>query len=223
MIASKNRNDWGTYNKRYDLSDLSSIRDGRGYGMALYTGAQPARYQSIDETPPIELKSESMSGEGFIDRLKEKLKKLPKYVSKAEDLYSGNIGTALRNMIPDSDENARSGFAGEKHAILKLESGKNGVANYMGPGTSVMTRLKRNDPGRSNSDRTAKRHDIDYMLAQGEKTKEAQLIKIREADNRMIKSLQKIREDKSDAPRNIQMGMRLIQAKKLGEDFGILG
>jgi hypothetical protein len=38
----------------------------------------------------------------------------------------------------------------------------------------------------------------------------------------MINSLKKIQANKGDAGRNIQAGMRLIQAKKLGEDSGIL-
>ena len=43
------------------------------------------------------------------------------------DAFSGETGTALRNLIPDSDENARQGFVGEKHMILKLKNGKNGL------------------------------------------------------------------------------------------------
>lgn len=217
MIANRKRDNWGTYNKSYDPSDFTVVRNTRKCGLFLHYDKPAKPYKSIDES-----EVDTMSGNGFIDSVKEKIRNLPKYAGKASEFYSGPIGTALRNMVPSSDENARPGFAGEKHAILKLENGKNGVANYMGPGTNVTERLKRGDVGRTKSDNVAKRHDVDYSLAHGEKTKDAQLKKIREADNRMIKSLQKIREDKSDAPRNIQMGMRLIQAKKMGEDFGIL-
>lgn len=218
MNRRKSRTEWGTYSKQNDVSDITTMpivrRD--NYFLATYEKT-PSKYVSVDEK-----EKKKLGGSGFLDTLKESLKSLPEYASKAVDAYSGNVGTALRNMIPASDENARPSFSGEKHAILQLSNGKNGVANYMGPGTQVLKRLKRGDPGRTESDKVAKRHDIDYVLAQGAKTQTEQLSKIREADNRMIKSLQKIRANKSDAPRNIQMGLRLIQAKTVGEDLGLL-
>jgi hypothetical protein len=215
------RTDWGYYQNRTNVSDFTALVPTYHYN-SLINNDKPQyktpKFESIDESPKMDV----ISGSGFLDTLKEKFKNIPKYVNKAADLYSGEIGTTLRNMIPSSDENARPGFKGEKHAILELPNGKNGVANYMGPGTNVIARLQRGDPGRTKSDSAAKMHDILYNLSDGEKTKSAQLIKIREADNRMIKNLQKIREDKSDTNRNIQLGMRLIQAKKIGEDIGIL-
>lgn len=217
MLISTRRNDWGFYDKKYDPSNILIPHNTREIGFIVKYDKMPAKYKSIDETQPI-----TMEGNGFIDTLKAKMKLLPKYGSKVSDLYSSEIGTALRNMVPSSDENARPGFAGEKHAVLKLPNGKYGVANYMGPGTNVVARLKRGDPGRTQSDMVAKRHDIDYALSKNEKTKDAQLQKVREADNRMIKSLQKIRENRSDSNHNIQLGMRLIQAKTIGEDLGIL-
>ncbi len=177
----------------------------------------------------------NMEGDGFGDIVRgiySKGKKGLKYLwdrkkdiaEGAEKAYTSEIGTAIRNVIPDSDDTARPGFAGEKHAILKLKNGKNGVANWMGPGTNVVARVKRGDPGRTPADTVAKRHDIDYALAQGQPTRQKQLAAVREADNRMIRSLKGIASGKhgGDANRNIQMGMRLIQAKKLGEDLGVL-
>lgn len=177
----------------------------------------------------------NMEGDGFGDIVRgifNKGKQGLKYIwknkeaiaKKASDAYTGETGTALRNLIPDSDDTARPGFAGEKHAILELKNGKNGVANWMGPGTNVIARLKRGDPGRTPADMVAKKHDIGYTLASGEPTREKQLAKVREADNRMIRSLKGIQagEHGGDASRNIQMGMRLIQAKTLGEDLGVL-
>lgn len=170
-----------------------------------------------------------MSGDGFMDIVRDvigKAKTGAKYLydhrDNIADAYTSELGTTLRNMIPDSDNTARPGFAGEKHMILELKNGKNGVANYMGPGTQVVQRLKREDPGRTPSDMVAKRHDIDYAIAQSARTKADQLTQVRAADNRMIKSLQKLNNEGGDANRNIQAGMRLIQAKKLGEDSGIL-
>jgi hypothetical protein len=54
---------------------------------------------------------------------------------------------------------------GEMHGLLQLPSGKFAFANYMGPGTQLMTRLKRGDQGLTPVDRLAKKHDIDYSLA----------------------------------------------------------
>ena len=171
-----------------------------------------------------------MSGEGFMDIVRGIFNKgkqgaqfLYNNKDKIGDALTGETGTALRNMIPDSDETARPGYAGEKHMILQLKNGKNGVANYMGPGTEVVKRLIRNDPGRTPADTVAKRHDIDYALAQGARNTVGQFKQIRAADNRMINSLKKIQSSRGDAGRNIQAGMRLIQAKKLGEDTGVLG
>lgn len=163
-----------------------------------------------------------MEGEGFGDILRKVVDKGKALASGASDFYSSNTGTFLKNLVPSSDPNARPSFPGEKHAILELANGKNGVANYMGPGTRVIERVRRGDPGRTAADKVAMRHDIDYVMAADSGSKSAQLDKVREADNRMISSLQKIQENKGDANRNIQMGLRLIQAKKLGEDTGMI-
>ena len=173
----------------------------------------------------------NMGGDGFMDIVRgifNKGKQGAKYVRKiaegAEKAYTSEIGTAIRNALPDSDETARPGFAGEKHMILKLKNGKNGIANYMGPGTNVVDRVKRQDPGRTPADQVAKRHDIDYALAQGQPTRAKQLSAVREADNRMIRTLKGIATGKhgGDSSRNISAGIRLIQAKTIGEDLGLL-
>ena len=170
-----------------------------------------------------------MDGEGFMDVVRgifNKGKQGAKFLydnsDKIGDAYSGEVGTALRNMIPSSDETARDGFIGEKHMILQLKNGKNGVANYMGPGTEVVKRLKRGDPGRTPADMVAKRHDIDYTLASGSRDEASQLKQIRTADNRMINSLKKIQSSRGDVGRNTQAGLRLIQAKKIAEDAGLM-
>ena len=143
--------------------------------------------------------------------------------NKAVDAVTSDTGTAIINhIIPDSDVNARPVFPGEKHAILKLPNGKNGIANYCGPNTNVIARLNRGDPPRTKTDAVAKRHDIDYMLASAEPTKELHLEKIREADNRMINKLKQIEAEHGDDQRNIMLGMKLIQAKVFGEDAGVL-
>lgn len=126
--------------------------------------------------------------------------------------------TSLVNAIPASDENARPLFPGEKHAMLQLPSGKMSVASFMGPNTNILARLTRGDPPRTNSDAVAQMHDIQYSLASAQPTKELQLQKIREADERMVKSLEKIK----DTAFNKNVGKRLIQGKMLAEDAGLL-
>lgn len=169
------------------------------------------------------------SGEGFMDVVRGVFSKglsgaqvLYDNKNRIADAYTGEIGTALRNAIPDSDDTARNGYPGEMHMILQLKNGKNGIANYMGPGTEIEKRLRRNDPGRTPADTVAKRHDLDYALAQGARTKAGQFQQVRAADNRMISTLKKINMRGTDVPRNIQAGMKLIQAKKIGEDLGIV-
>lgn len=130
----------------------------------------------------------------------------------------------LINKLPSSDNNARPLYPGENHMVLKLKNGKNGVANYMGPGTHVVERLKRGDPGRTPADNVAKRHDIDFTLAQEAPDKPTQLRLARAADKRMVSSLRKIQRGAhgGDSFRNIQAGMRGIEAKMSLENRGIL-
>ena len=173
-----------------------------------------------DQNEPDYSDNLEMEGMGFGDMIRKLMKNAPD-ISSA---YSSNLGTDLKNLIPSSDATARPSFPGEKHAILKLPNGRPGIANYMGPGTNVIERLKRGDKGRTPADTVAKRHDIDYTLASGKSTKEEQLKAVRQADNRMVNSLKDISSGKhgGDSRLNIQTGLRLIQAKKLGEDLGVL-
>ena len=152
-------------------------------------------------------------GEGIMNILKS--------IYKAPELYASQTAKNLIDLIPSTDDTARKGYAGEKHAILKLKNGV-GVANFMGPGTSVINRLNRNDPGRTKSDTTAKMHDIQYALAQGSATKDEQIKRVREADERMIKNLNRISRDKTDSIYNIEQGRKLINAKMRLEDTGIM-
>jgi hypothetical protein len=162
-----------------------------------------------------------MEGDGFIDIMKDVISKgknagkwIYDHKGQIADAYSGEIGTALRNALPDSDETARPGFAGERHALLKLPNGKTGVGNYIGPGTNLIKRLERGDPPRTEVDKVAQLHDIRYGLAttQGD---------IRKADNIMINKVNQIQRNRGDAPRNIAQAS-LMRAKIIGEDLGLL-
>ena len=116
--------------------------------------------------------NEQMSGENFTDIMKsiynkgkDGVKFLYNNKGAIVDAYSSELGNSIRNALPNSDDTGRPGFAGEKHAILKLSNGKYGVGNYIGPGTQVVKRLERGDPPRTQIDRVAMGHDIRYQLA----------------------------------------------------------
>jgi len=163
-----------------------------------------------------------MHGEGILDMGKAMYQKAKMAGNLASRAYGSSIGKKAINMLPSSDDTARQGYAGEKHAILQLENGRYGVANYMGPGTEVIKRLERNDPPRTKSDRVAMRHDIDYALAQNASSREEQVKLIRQADNTMVNSLNRISKEKGDRKKNIFQGRRGIQAKMMAEDSGVM-
>jgi len=182
------------------------------------------------------MRQSDMSGEGIMDiarSLYEKGKTAASYLYDNRDkiirgaeiastAYSGPIGTAVKNILPDSDENARPSYVGERHGILKLPNGKYGTANFLGPGTQIVKRLRRGDPPRTESDKVAQRHDVDYALAAGLENKQAQAKAIRTADKRMVNSLGRISKAGTDSAHNIFLGKRLIQGKMAAEDVGLL-
>jgi hypothetical protein len=128
-----------------------------------------------------------MSGSGFLDRIK--------------------------NLIPSSDANARPSYPGEHHAILKLPNGRFGIANYMGPGTNIVKRIKRGDPPRTASDRVAQMHDIEYSLHPQDS---------RGADTRMVERLNQVQSKGLDSSFNVNLGKIPIKAKMKAEDKGLL-
>jgi hypothetical protein len=158
-----------------------------------------------------------MSGDGFADIIKSIYnggKSLYQHKDQIANVYSGDIGVAIRNALPDSDDTARPGFAGEKHAILKLSNGKMGVANYMGPGTSLLKRLNRGDPPRTEMDKIAQGHDIRYATAETQAD-------IRKADNIMINKVKATSRNRGDSQINIAQAS-LMRAKVVGENLGLL-
>jgi len=154
----------------------------------------------------------SQSGGGILDYIK-------KGYNAGKSIYdntSSELVAAVKNAIPNSDDNARPSYAGENHAMLYLPNTNNyGIANYMGPGTQVIKRLERNDPPRGMADATAKAHDIRYMLANS-------LDDIRTADKKMINKLTDIKAKKQDADFNINQGLYGIKSKVALEDMNLL-
>jgi len=164
--------------------------------------------------------SATMSGGGVLSRVRQIIKgarnfgsKVAKFGSKLNQHMTGELGTAIKNAIPASDDRARKGFTGESHVPLRLSNGKMGIANFAGPGTHVVRRVKRKDPPRTWTDQVAEEHDLNLLLHPN---------KVRRADNTMIKRLNRLQRDGADDMFNIKAGRTIIKAKKALEDVGLL-
>lgn len=119
------------------------------------------------------------------------------------------VTSSVKNLLPKMDKNARRQYPGEHHALLKLPNGRMGFANYMGPGTEIVKRIKKGDPARTPSDKAAQAHDIRYTLNPTNQ---------READEKMLDTLQNIRNSHADSEFNILLAETAIRAKMLSED-----
>jgi hypothetical protein len=116
----------------------------------------------------------------------------------------------------------RKGFAGERHAIVMLSDGSYGVANYLGPHTHILERLRRGDPPRTPTDKVAMIHDIEYALSALSPNKDVQLKMIRKSDLDMIKRMENIKNNNLDNSWNVNIGLQLMRAKVGLETLGIL-
>lgn len=157
-------------------------------------------------------KKQEQGGQGFKSILGKLASILP--VRKIGE----SVAATISNVFPDSDENARNIFPGEHHAIVQLPNDKWGRANYTGPGTRIIERLKRSsggDPPRVLSDKVSQAHDIRYTLA-------TSVHNVREADLKMLASLKKLQQAGSDRNVNIAPAMIGIRGKIALEDFGLL-
>lgn len=167
-------------------------------------------------------------GEGVWDFLKNVGKKIVNVGKKAADVgakaadaYTSNTGVVIRNVLERAyNPDATPNYPGEKHAILRLPNGKLQTAQYIGPGTNLIPRLKMNNPGLTDADRVAKMHDIEYTLAQYSGDRDTQKNMGRAADIRMINSLDKIAREGRDTPFNTQIARNAIKLKTIGEDIG---
>ena len=140
-----------------------------------------------------------------------------------DTIYSGLA--SISNAFPDADKNARPIFPGELHAIGTCK-GRPCRSNFTGPKTRVAKRLRRQprgtehpwmagDPPRNPTDVVSRRHDMEYGLAETPD-------EIRAADKRMLASLKKIRNKKSDSRFNTGPAYAGIASKVAAEDFGLL-
>lgn len=97
----------------------------------------------------------------------------------------------------------------EKHAIIyDTNKKKYTAANYIGPGTDLLTRLKRNDKPIVKADKVAQAHDIRYTLSKDIKG-------IKDADNKMVNKLKSLRKNKEDIAFNTIPAQLGIQANQL--------
>jgi hypothetical protein len=117
------------------------------------------------------------------------------------DLFQ-NIANNYRKLFCNGK--ARTLYEGEIHPFC---------ANFLGPGTNINKPDVINYPPFSCSDKVAKQHDLDYLAA-WDLPKEEKQIKIREADNKMLRDLEKC---KNDFP-YYEIGKYGISSKKYIED-----
>jgi hypothetical protein len=103
---------------------------------------------------------------------------------------------------------------GEVHAPQYTERGFR-FGKFIGPGTDVYGGIRKGAKPVTNTDKTAKLHDIMFTLAQTPAD-------VRAADLRMVKNLDRIQKEKSDYKFNIYMGKLPIKAKMWAEDWGIM-
>lgn len=196
MVQFKNRTPLGFSNRQIDIRQVG--------------GADPEESKSIFQNlvKGVEMgKSAYDTGTTALNQLK-----------KAAEFYGSKEATFIKNMLPSSSDTARTQYTGEKHAVLQLPDGKFGIANYMGPGTNLITRLKNKDPPRTESDRVAMRHDIDFALAKTLPSQEEQFRAVRKADERMVNRLNTV----DDSVFNKTLAQKSIQGKMLAEDLKFL-
>src|SRR5690554_3458893 len=169
-------------------------------------------------------------GEGFFSAFK-------RFGQRASNAYSSNLGTAVRNLIPGTHPHSTKAYPGERHQPLfhqgTVEYDRNkpanimSTANFSGPATQVISRLKRGDQGITEVDRIARRHDVDFSLinarrGRGEITEEEAIKQVRAADNRMLRNLTRAEQMKLDSRKNIAPAMAGIAGKVIGEEVGKL-
>ena len=163
------------------------------------------------------------SGEGIFDIATSVLKSATKVAAawKAAttvgNIVRGPIGTKISNVLHrkyNKNPNWKPGFPGESHVVLPTPFSLT-RANYAGPGTNLGARLARGDigvDGPRGIDIAAKTHDILYSQARNTKD-------IRVADDRLIQAIRK----STAGPKTKALAVKMLQAKKFGEDVGVFG
>jgi hypothetical protein len=153
---------------------------------------------------------------------------------KTSKLFSGAVNTfvtiynvAKRKKVPPADKNRAR--ASEKHQPILLDNGALTVANFSGPGTQLIARIKEqlkkkgkvrgiaNKP----TDNAALLHDIDYAMAGNEPDQKKRGDMVRKADKDMLKNITKAQLKGEDNKFNLT-GALAIAGKVGGEKLGLL-
>lgn len=118
----------------------------------------------------------------------------------------------IKNLVNSNPTKSilNDGESGELHAILQTPEGLK-KANYMGPGTQLIKRLKRGDKPLTPADKVSLGHDIQYTLAQTPED-------IREADTIMKRDLGRLLKKGKETTLNVAQG-QLIKVKNLAENI----
>lgn len=112
---------------------------------------------------------------------------------------------------------------GEHHGVLWVPGSGFQRANFMGPGTQIIERLRRGDKGKTPIDEISRLHDIEYTMASGLAKNDKELQdQVRAADLRMMYSGWNAFLEGRESWFNTLQGAGLIKAKTLLEDWGIL-
>jgi len=98
---------------------------------------------------------------------------------------------------------------GEMHAVIyDPKAKKYTTANYTGPGTKLLERLKAGDQPKVKSDKVSQAHDIRYTLSKD-------IEGIKSADSKMVNKLKELQKNKEDSNFNIRPAKWGIQANQV--------
>src|SRR5690554_930066 len=173
---------------------------------------------------------EEYEGEGFLDVFKRAGRRL-------KNAYTSEIGTAVRNLVPGTHPYSTKAYPGEQHQpmfhqgtveyVPSKPANKISTANWSGPGTQVIKRLRRGDKPIGFVDKTANLHDVQYSITnarygRGEISEKEAVKGIREADKRMLRNLERARREGLDSMKNITPAAAGIAGKVAGEEVGKL-
>lgn len=123
------------------------------------------------------------------------------------------------DVLPSGTDLASDSFPGERHGILALPAkGVFGTpvftrANFLGPGTRILERVRRGDKPQSFVDALAEAHDLRYAKAKTDADLAA-------ADEKFMRGVDEARTFRADNPFNIAQA-RLIEVKRALERLGL--
>lgn len=133
---------------------------------------------------------------------------------------SNKIRNPVRKFVANTGivANVQPLYPGEQHLPFH---------NFAGPGTHVKERLARGDKPTTRADAVAKVHDVDYMEIQddykaGKITKPQALSATRVADNKMLRSLNKIQSSNLLEKAGKYLSSQAIQGKKELENMNVI-